>query len=947
MEAETEAVKMSNRFMVNENNKLRHMIDVYIRSAELNDPVWEVMKNDDMFNSSNSNGNQVHSNAQRGGYNHRAGRPGSASEALSDFSLDQGFRRKDVVDAGQQQLKALNRLDIETNEILANILKEENRQRLLMKDVLRLIGKNSHLFAGGGSVLSSGSGSVISHIPHLDIRGNKDGDDEYAGHTAAVVAAAKAFAADHKPFNASAIQPGKVGNLRGSMQSPNRRQSSFLMSALASGNSNGTGGGPTGAAAAASQGMVDTCDIAIQVDEKDDYGLRLDNIEDNEVLDTLAMGVAPLAPMNVYMPGLDQPYMIRQCMATFPKVLRVPPVAWTCQTILSVYLDKLEDDEERVQKKLPKLPLPVHMYNFFKRIYGLETVADVQVAQLVKACETQMNKQPRISLFVSQIGLLRKEDLPPMDVRDTDFVLTVLKLLQQHGELQSEMTRVMSHKSRSGTQKVSTQQNQQVSQSVSRLREKEKDSLPNNIAHVSVYVKPEISRAVAVTITQKLFEKWLPDGGEDFVIKVKSMQQSGEHAAKIVDLDLFIETLIEPWQLVRWTWEEHARFLFKNNCGVYRVLQEATFANDEGLKASDTLLAEMSRVSTFDCIRRPLRMFQIPDEDAPGNNNSAAGGDGEKKSDRSNKKRGKGGGGKGSGGGGGWIGEGNPNKEPVVEMINRQKFGEVLLIINPNIPLKLIDQMFDEALEMAHQNVMRILEVMWRRFIDKPSNYTNSNRPVTQADFLGRQGRPALTQGDANAPLVGNDALTSQQQQVQVTARTAGSAPTNRYQLGTNREFFVNMRTGISQWSRPFWPRTFHNHDLDMDTFVQILVRYDMFPRSPFLEFLHLSPGDLWPNADTFYKQILEREAERKRKELERERERIREREQAEQALADALAAEASVAAAAQVAADAAAAEALALAAEAAGKKPSTPGGKLGRGKGGGLMTPKVASRKK
>eukprot|EP01040_Poterioochromonas_malhamensis_P018589 gene18589-21744_t len=81
------------------------------------------------------------------------------------------------------------------------------------------------------------------------------------------------------------------------------------------------------------------------------------------------MGVAPLPPMNIFIPGLDQPYMIRQCMTTFPRVLRVPTVAWTCQTILSIYLDKLEVDEERVQRKLPKLPLPIHVYKFFQRIY--------------------------------------------------------------------------------------------------------------------------------------------------------------------------------------------------------------------------------------------------------------------------------------------------------------------------------------------------------------------------------------------------------------------------------------------------------------------------------------------------------------------------------------------------------------------------------------------------
>lgn len=50
------------------------------------------------------------------------------------------------MDAGHAQLKTLNRLDVELNEILANVLKEENRQRLLMQSLLKLIDKNKDQF---------------------------------------------------------------------------------------------------------------------------------------------------------------------------------------------------------------------------------------------------------------------------------------------------------------------------------------------------------------------------------------------------------------------------------------------------------------------------------------------------------------------------------------------------------------------------------------------------------------------------------------------------------------------------------------------------------------------------------------------------------------------------------------------------------------------------------
>lgn len=64
LEAENEAVHMSNRFLESENHKLRRLIDVYIRSAELNDPVWDIMRNEDMFNTGNGHNSNRNNNAR-------------------------------------------------------------------------------------------------------------------------------------------------------------------------------------------------------------------------------------------------------------------------------------------------------------------------------------------------------------------------------------------------------------------------------------------------------------------------------------------------------------------------------------------------------------------------------------------------------------------------------------------------------------------------------------------------------------------------------------------------------------------------------------------------------------------------------------------------------------------------------------------------------------------
>ncbi len=116
---------------------------------------------------------------------------------------------------------------------------------------------------------------------------------------------------------------------------------------------------------------------------------------------------------------------------------------------------------------------------------------------------------------------------------------------------------------------------------------------------------------------------------------------------------MFVETLIEPWNVVRSNWEEHASFLFKEYSTVYRVIQEAAFANDEGGLACDTILVEVQRQQAVDCTRRPLRLFQKVESES--SNPSVAT---------------------------------NATKETACEMISRKKFVECLRVINPVMPIK-------------------------------------------------------------------------------------------------------------------------------------------------------------------------------------------------------------------------------------------------------------------
>lgn len=297
-----------------------------------------------------------------------------------------------------------------------------------------------------------------------------------------------------------------------------------------------------------------------------------------------------------------------------------------------------------------------------------------------------------------------------------------------------------------------------------------------------------------------------------------------------------MEALIEPWHIVRSIWEEHARFLFRDFCRVFRVLQEAVFANDEGIVASDTILVEVSKSSASDCMRRSLRLFQKVDNDSSTTHNS---------------------------------------KEPVCEIINRKKFIECVQMLVPTMPTKevrgaflracvqslslsflsnQIEEMFDEALDIAHDSVLRTLGQLWLRFLDQSSNYTSH--------LTGIPTSPATDEEVAEAI------------PYEILGKTS-----NHRNMGTNRAFWVNQRTLMSQWTKPYSPRVFRSNDIEMDVFVQILIRRDIFPKrlcfalcfgaflsdlflffySPFIKVLSVPPKDLWPNADMFLKQIRER----------------------------------------------------------------------------------------
>lgn len=108
--------------------------------------------------------------------------------------------------------------------------------------------------------------------------------------------------------------------------------------------------------------------------------------------------------------------------------------------------DKIASEEGAEQGLVAKLPMGEFVHRYYSKVTGLIACADVQTAQLFKACEVQ-SRLPRVAVFIQQVGLLNKDDYPPLDVRDTDFILAFLRTVAEQQQEQLHMQQMHDLKS--------------------------------------------------------------------------------------------------------------------------------------------------------------------------------------------------------------------------------------------------------------------------------------------------------------------------------------------------------------------------------------------------------------------------------------------------------------------------------------------------------------------
>jgi hypothetical protein len=336
-----------------------------------------------------------------------------------------------------------------------------------------------------------------------------------------------------------------------------------------------------------------TKEIGIQVDEKDSFGL-VDDHTDTNAEDLPEFPPGPVAIPNLFTANsVTVPFELRRLMSSFPHVLRIPSLEWTKQSILSIYFSKIRNDTQFAKLILRdgKKTLPAYLHEYYTALYGLPLIADMQIMVLLRACILYAGISKRVWLFSEQLGLAETEKLPTFGIRDTDLILSIIASLQEQGEFQPIQPSSTLAKSKANPDRSSEYTPTPAS------GEGESPGV----------ISPYIKRASALSSAQTIFEKWLPDTGNEYLMKIRAMPNA--KGSFHVDFDDFLEITMEQWLFVKGLWVEHLACLFHYNSSIFRVISEAQFATESGNPDRDTVLAQMIRDPANPLGTRPARIF--------------------------------------------------------------------------------------------------------------------------------------------------------------------------------------------------------------------------------------------------------------------------------------------------------------------------------------------------
>jgi hypothetical protein len=878
LEAEMEAMKIIQNRSNNENRYLRLIVEEYIRSSDANGRFAELHAASAADHHHHHHGHGHHGHGHGHGHGkghhdksdkrHKKDQQAPASSKSHDDDAPNfnavvaGFGRKNTIEAGRVQLRELNRIEVEMGSILGAISKEEDRQRLIVQDLRKLVQKNPALF---------GKEAVAVALTNKNV-----GADTLRGGVArppSIMDAAVQVDEKDALGALNDLDPEMVGIVLAPAQAASD---------------------PPPAAVRRERLLRPPPNIAFL--EKETTLLHTD--------------------------GSHVPYKLRRLMRHFPRIQRIPPIEWLLQTIMSIYVSKIMSDLVREGKGLRRLSLTESVYQYFIELYGIGTVTDVQISTLVAACEFHRANATRVTLFAHQLGLFDKEGAPMIDERDTQFILKAIKLLVERGQMLKTVSLAALSASAAGgarggpgspnggggggdggddeefdfgadgadvdmserdlgdgggvddveddvdedgddggmlsPAKSGDNLDQLLSEPTGgtaaataagggrrpgrRSTQIQRREVDWSAIRVGTKFATEIGRAEAVDVCRALFEDMLTEGESlqglsECIIKLKTMQGVGStdrerlakgKASKYISVDEFLMVLLDPWdQHVRRPWRDHMQFLFKQHCVCFKLIQEATFASDQQTAAwdKDAVLNEVSAANAKECIRRPLRPFDgmvaaIAQQHKQQAAAAAAAEFAESDFDGREKVEDDDDAALGADSRIGFIlrrrrqqedafamlSMGDPKKGAVCELLTKRGFEQVLNMINPSLTSTQVEAMYDDAVARSHEVVLRSLERIWR--------------PL----YISTVSPPRLSKVKSEE---------------------------------CDRVFYVNIHARTTQWTRPFRLRTFHCQDVNIEDFVATLMHHDCFALSPLMELFRIRPRELWPNIDIFAKQTL------------------------------------------------------------------------------------------
>jgi len=382
-----------------------------------------------------------------------------------------------------------------------------------------------------------------------------------------------------------------------------------------------------------------------------------------------------------------------------------------------------------------------------------------------------------VQLFCDQIGLFQPEEEPPLGVRDTDFVLTIVAHLKGQDEFKAVEVTKADH------------------------------------FDLESFTQPYIRRTSALLTGQNVFDKWMLESTTEYLMKIKAMPNA--KGTFFVDFDEFLEISMEQWALVRASWLKHLSFLFQHNATLYKVQSEAQFAVEGySIDRDSTLVQVVKDVSGLGGSRNTPRLileaaasasrkimqrekqFGHHQDDRPSSSagrsladpaffvtSSFSGNDDAKANSSSQQTKAAG---------------GNTN---LVELIPMKRFGVVVQSLKPSLSKDQIQLLYDACREKSMMTLRRDFEKMW---VELEGLYPDGN-----------------CEGEM-----------------------------------VNIKYFYNRHTGHSQWRKPYRMKTFNNLEINIDSFIYVMLVNDIFSTSPLAPYYHLSPGDLWPNTEIFYKEL-------------------------------------------------------------------------------------------